>query len=110
MSAPCSVVWFIVILPDDFIVDGSSSPYMRKQINALLQLAEPLGILQPGNQVKLQRSSAAWSCVRGCPGVSIIDVIASTRMCCSGIIAAAASWRGFDQRIMNLKNLEDGDR
>ena len=82
---------------------------MRKQINPLLQLAEPLGILQPGNQVKLQRSCAAWSCVRGLPGVSIIDVIASTRICCSGIIAAAATCRGFDERIMNLKNLEDGD-
>ena len=76
---------------------------MQKQINALLQLAEPLGILQPGNQVKLQRSCAARSCVRGCPGVSIIDVIASTRMCCTGIIATAATCWGFDERIMNLK-------
>ena len=76
---------------------------MRKQINALLQLAEPLGILQPGNQVKLQRSCAAWSCVTGRPGVGIIDVIGSTRMCCSGIIAAADTWRGFDERIMSLE-------
>ena len=35
--------------------------------------------------------------------MSIIDVIASTRMCCSGIIAAAATWRGFDERIMSLE-------
>ena len=74
---------------------------MRKQINALLQLAEPLGILQPGNQVKLQRSCAAWFCVTGRRGVSIIDVIASARMYSSGIIAVAATWRGFDERIMS---------
>jgi hypothetical protein len=104
ISRPYSVFWFIAILPNYFTVDGFSNSYVRKQINALLLRAEPLGILQPWNQVKLQRScAAAWSCVRGRPGVRIIDVIASTRMCCSDIIAAAATWRGFDKRIMSLE-------